>query len=1156
MDFHIINSARDKYQFDEQLFAFDGNFVFVNFQAVRNFTQKLNALRENPEDQTTYIQPGQINALGLLDEISHIIFKRYYEMHGKELRAQLFKALEEEVTPSKVKKTLLTYSELFPALDVYRGKIATIDYYFGEAEETPNRQLILEELILTWLLNQNPAAEPYQELFSDTFLTKNSDYQTLISTVQAFFKEQPSFDGENLDLISFLRQPAILFPNSLSDQLDYISSHWTEHIGERLSKILSAIDHIAEDSKAFYIHVPFQDENAPTYLPDYSAAFWADQQRQSELENIENYSPDSDWMPKVVMMAKNSFVWLNQLSRQYGREIKHLDQIPDETLDELAQWGFSALWLIGLWERSQASQTIKQLCGNPDAVASAYSLERYQIAAALGGEAAYHNLSQRCGQRGIRLASDMVPNHMGIDSDWVHDHPDWFVSLDESPYPAYSFNGPELSSNPKVSIKLEDHYYNRTDASVVFKHYDHPTGRTRYIYHGNDGTNMPWNDTAQLNYLNPAVREAAIQTILHVARQFPIIRFDAAMTLTKKHFQRLWFPQPGTGGDIPSRAEHAMSKEAFDQAMPEEFWREVVDRVAVEVPNTLLLAEAFWLMEGYFVRTLGMHRVYNSAFMNMLRNEENAKYRQLIKSTLVFDPQILKRYVNFMNNPDEKTAVEQFGKGDKYFGICTLLATMPGLPMFGHGQIEGYSEKYGMEYYRPYWDEHPDLGLIDAHRHNIFPILHRRKLFAEVDRFRLYDFKPNEHEIDENVFSYSNAVDGQSALVIYNNHFGNASGWIQTSAPYLVKDGNDGQLHTQNLPQAIGLPDNRDGFLVMRDQVSRKSFIRPLAEVHEKGLFFSLSAYERMVLSDFYVVYGEQYAQLHATLQGKPVDNIDASLEDLRIQPLLQALDVTLQQLANVYHSATKDEKKAYLDQALSQMLGLYSATHAFLGKTTNDANAPLDEIDALIETLTRLKYYDEDEASHFSETSEPFIKTFSDELVQTPAKRAYLLAYAFISRISGSIYDPESVQMTLTLLDKEQIRSRIYEHFRSIGLPIDKIHEYFVNMRWQMATLHQLSLAEMADHPLYLEKQLENTDFRKAIVINEHEGIEWFNKEALETMLWHLRYIPNLELLAHKPPQEALDRSLTILDSLINDLRASEAQSDYQVMKWIKGLS
>ena len=91
--------------------------------------------------------------------------------------------------------------------------------------------------------------------------------------------------------------------------------------------------------------------------------------------------------------------------------------------------------------------------------------------------------------------------------------------------------------------------------------------------------------------------------------------------------------------------------------------------MAAEAPDTLLLAEAFWLMEGYFVRTLGMHRVYNSAFMNMLKMEDNQKYRQTIKNVLEFSPEVLKRFVNFMNNPDEKTAVEQFGKGDKYFGV-------------------------------------------------------------------------------------------------------------------------------------------------------------------------------------------------------------------------------------------------------------------------------------------------------------------------------------------------------------------------------------------------------------------------------------------------------------------------------------------------------
>ena len=198
------------------------------------------------------------------------------------------------------------------------------------------------------------------------------------------------------------------------------------------------------------------------------------------------------------------------------------------------------------------------------------------------------------------------------------------------------------------------------------------------------------------------------------------------MTLAKKHIQRLWYPEPGEGGAIPSRAEYAMTKREFDRAMPNEFWREVVDRVAAEAPDTLLLAEAFWLMEGYFVRTLGMHRVYNSAFMNMMRDEKNAEYRTVIKNTLEFDPQILKRYVNFMNNPDERTAVDQFGKGDKYFGVATVMATMPGLPMFGHGQVEGFAERYGMEYRRAYLDETPDDELVARHEREIFPLLHQR----------------------------------------------------------------------------------------------------------------------------------------------------------------------------------------------------------------------------------------------------------------------------------------------------------------------------------------------------------------------------------------------------------------------------------------------
>ena len=93
-------------------------------------------------------------------------------------------------------------------------------------------------------------------------------------------------------------------------------------------------------------------------------------------------------MPRTVLIAKSVYVWLHQLSQTYGRPVQTLDQIPDEELDLLPRRGFNALWLIGVWERSRASQRIKQMTGNPEAAASAYSLADYTIAADLGGETA------------------------------------------------------------------------------------------------------------------------------------------------------------------------------------------------------------------------------------------------------------------------------------------------------------------------------------------------------------------------------------------------------------------------------------------------------------------------------------------------------------------------------------------------------------------------------------------------------------------------------------------------------------------------------------------------------------------------------------------------------------------------------------------------
>ncbi|HLB00447.1 MAG TPA: alpha-amylase family glycosyl hydrolase, partial [Bacteroidota bacterium] len=620
--------------------------------------------------------------------------------------------------------------------------------------------------------------------------------------------------------------------------------------------------------------------------PDFSAMLRG---RPGDYPETENFTHDTDWMPNVVLLAKNVYVWLDQLSRRFARKISRLDEIPDEELDRIAGWNFTSLWLIGIWSRSPASEKIKKMTGNPEAAPSAYSVFEYEIAPELGGETAFGNLAHRAWQRGIRLAADMVPNHTGLTSRWIARHPEYFIQSEYPPFPGYRFTGRDLSDNPDYQVRIEDGYWTRTDAAVVFQHVDNRTGRLRYIYHGNDGTNMPWNDTAQLDFLKAEVREAVIGQILHVAKKFSVIRFDAAMTLAKKHFHRLWYPQPGTGGDIPSRSDHGMWQEDFDAVFPTEFWREVVDRINREMPQTLLLAEAFWLLEGYFVRTLGMHRVYNSAFMHMLMKEDNAMYREAIRSTLHFEPEILKRYVNFMSNPDEHTALDQFGKGDKYFGIATLMVTLPGLPMFSHGQVEGFGEKYGMEYRRAYRNEAPDADLVRRHEREIFPLLRMRHLFSQTADFELFDVVDRHGQVIQDIYAFSNMSGGERAIVCYNNRYESYAGRIHVSAGKLPPSG--GGVGYRTLGEALRMKRAGDVYYIFREHRSGLEFIRPGTELLNDGMRLELGAFQSKVFLDFREVRDTdgKWGRLCRELEGRGVHDIGRAADAIRLRPFHEA---------------------------------------------------------------------------------------------------------------------------------------------------------------------------------------------------------------------------------------------------------------------------
>lgn len=1151
MEFHISRQARDNYGFDEGLYSLTGNVILPNFLAVRVFAKKMNDRRDLVSHPEQAILPGQLNAMGLIDEILHYVCEIYREEKGQSLFAQALGFAEHRLGKAAVDQVLSSFVDQFPGLEVYKGRVSTPDYLAGNSDGVSHRELVMEEIILLWLANANPAFNPWQELFDDRPLGQTTVYTSLIKVLYDFFGTAPLFGPDNQNLLDMLRSPAIAHPDNLHAQLQYIKEKWGMLLGKFLRRLLSSLDFMKEEERLFWKGGFTKSEGY-----DSSLSFGG-----AEHEP-EAFSADKEWMPKVILLAKSTLVWLDQLSKKYGRDIRRLDQIPDEELDIMARRGFNALWFIGLWERSKASKKIKQMCGNPEAEASAYSLYDYEIAWELGGWEALNNLRDRAWRRGIRVASDMVPNHTAMDSKWISQHPDYFLQLDYCPFPNYTFNGPDLSQDPNIEVKLEDHYYDRSDASVVFLHRDKRTNQHRFIYHGNDGTSMPWNDTAQINYLHPEAREAVIQIILNVARNFPIIRFDAAMTLAKKHIQRLWYPIPGSGGDIATRAEHGLSNEDFNRLLPVEFWREVVDRVAKEVPDTLLLAEAFWMMEGYFVRTLGMHRVYNSAFMHMFKKEENEKYRYTIKNTLEFDPEILKRFVNFMNNPDEETAAVQFGGGDKYFGVLTMMITMPGTPMFGHGQVEGFREKYGMEYRRAYWNETEDQDLIRRHEREIFPLMHKRYLFAEVGNFYLYDLWNPHGTVNQNVFAYSNQAGGDYGLVLYNNSFERAVGWIRTSAGYAVKAPNGTKSIVQkDLASALGLHNEADRYLLLREHNAGLWYIRKSQDVFASGLYVELNGYAKQVYLDIHEVKDNDqghYGRLYHELGGQGVEDVEEALKESLMRPLYQAFGdlVNHENLRSLYEviRGHRTADNAFWKSLEEKALAFTEKTREFTGGTgsasavTKCLLSSMKAAAAFGQAPSILK-----KQPQAAKALEFFQKTFADE----PRKAYSIAALTMLGCLGSVVADASSEAVTRSLMDDWFLDRKIRRIYTRLEISEGDAHHLVHMVKVMISHQHWFSrFPGEKDRPGKLLKALLlDREIQSLLGFNRYDGILYFNKEGFLYLKGWLFALGLMEAFL-KQEQMAMvaEESATLVDILDAWTKSAE-KSGFQVDKWISDL-
>jgi hypothetical protein len=416
----------------------------------------------------------------------------------------------------------------------------------------------------------------------------------------------------------------------------------------------------------------------------------------------------------------------------------------------------------------------------------------------------------------------------------------------------------------------------------------------------------------------------------------------------------------------------------------------------------------------------------------------------------------MKRYVNFMSNPDERTAIDQFGKGDKCFGVAAMMATLPGLPMFGHGQLEGYTEKYGMEYQRPRYDESPDRWLIERHEREIAPLLKRRWLFAESYNFLLYDFFTDSGHVDENVFAYSNHVGIERALVVYNNVYGETEGTIRISAAYADKG--SGRLRQRSLWEGLGI-EHGESIVFYRDSLTGLEYLRRASELGERGLRLRLHAYQSYVFLDWQELRAtaeKPWDRLCDYLNGRGVPNLDDALADFELRPVHDAFRALLEpatvsllgdiaELPHVTgvapHKVSGKAQSAFFTRVDARCLELLKASvaaHArFTGTTPSVlATHPESFLPAFRKQLrdaAKLPSLEPLFATPWNASARRALPNANPHLPAT-ALWGPVLAWCALQLLAESIDSAKSSQLALDLFDRLRLRGPLAHAFSALG--------------------------------------------------------------------------------------------------------------------------
>src|SRR4030066_235992 len=107
------------------LFALTRNVISPNFHTARLFAQRMNEKRDLISFPEQAVKAGQINAMGLIDEILHYVIGLYRQQRNSQVMAEALDWLQRNLGQEAVDKAPQRFTEGFPALAVYPRDLAS-----------------------------------------------------------------------------------------------------------------------------------------------------------------------------------------------------------------------------------------------------------------------------------------------------------------------------------------------------------------------------------------------------------------------------------------------------------------------------------------------------------------------------------------------------------------------------------------------------------------------------------------------------------------------------------------------------------------------------------------------------------------------------------------------------------------------------------------------------------------------------------------------------------------------------------------------------------------------------------------------------------------------------------------------------------------------